>query len=139
MTSILNSRLVGRTFRHTQDSEKITVQESMPGLAAGYVTVKDEGGRMYNENLPSVLRLIDDQEASFRTASSLMARAERLRAIATEFAAMAVSHDMPPEAEALMAEMDAMLGKAADGCAKAVNKAKRQVAANQHQPSTPTP
>ncbi|RWL22511.1 MAG: hypothetical protein EOR63_32250 [Mesorhizobium sp.] len=136
MSNVLNSRLKGLTYSPYSDSDRtITIRESIPGLAAGYVTVEDEEGRWHNENLVSVLSAIAKPEP-FRTAYSLLNRAEQLREIATELAAMAVSYELPSEAETLMSEMDTLLGKALQKCDANLKKAKRAIA-GERQPTVP--
>lgn len=124
MDNDLNSRLVGHTYEHPGGGRKVTVCESMAGLAEGYVTVRDEDGRIHNENLPFVLSTIENPEQPFRMAASIMEHAARLRATATELAALAVSRELSSEAEAALIEIDDLLGKVANRCARDARKAK---------------
>lgn len=128
MSDALNSRLFGHTYEMPGGGRKVTVCESMPGLAEGYVTVMEDDGRKHNEKLSYVLSTIENPEQSFRTAASILGHAGHLRTVATELAAMAVSNELPPETEAILAEIDVLLERVTNRCARGARKAKKALA-----------
>lgn len=112
MTStILNSRLIGRSYLDAI-GQKVTVAESIPGLAPGYVTVQYESGRKANESLYQVLCSLEPLEHDLSLAASLLAHAEKIKEHAVAMATLAASHELPPEADLGMISFDDRLADA---------------------------
>lgn len=95
MTDI-NAKLIGESYNdYDGEGGKVTVVDSIAGLAPGYVTVRNESGKVYNENLHAVLTGIhlsnemrDDQKAVL----DLLSISKRLQETVNEIASVVLGN-----------------------------------------------